>query len=113
MAAPNDVMTLAEADRRFAGKWLALEVVKRDRQQKPTKVRLIAQARTLAQLCKKTRGVAEAYLHFAGPLVPEGTVILYSASRGDELDLPVQRHPGRDTPRAAHHRAMTSRAVAG
>lgn len=76
MAATNDIMTVAEADERFAGKWLALEVVKRDRWQQPVKVRLIAQTRTRAQLSKKIRDVAVAYIHFAGPLFPEDAVII-------------------------------------
>ncbi len=76
MAATNDVMTVAEADERYAGKWLALEIVKRDRWRHPLKVRLIAQTRTRAQLSKKIRGIPEVYIHFAGPVVPEGTVIL-------------------------------------
>jgi len=77
MAAKNDVMTVAEAKERFAGNYLALEVVKRDRQQNPVKVRLIAKARTPAALFRKTRGVREAAYIFAGPLIPEGTVMLY------------------------------------
>jgi len=77
MAVTNDIMTVAEAKERFAGSYLALEVVKRDRQHNPAKVRLIAKARTPAALFRKTRGVREAAIIFAGPLVPEGTVMLY------------------------------------
>jgi len=77
MATTNEIMTVAEAKERFAGSYLALEVVKRDRQQNPVKVRLIAKARTRTALSRKTRGVREAAIIFAGPLIPEGTVILY------------------------------------
>lgn len=76
MKVTNDVMTLAEARERFAGNWLATEVVKRDRQHNPTHVRLIAKSRSHDQLCKKIRSVREACIFFAGPLFPEDGAII-------------------------------------
>jgi len=76
MASTSDVMTLAEAKERFAGNWLATEVVRRDRQRNPTHVRLIAKSRSHAQLCKKIRSVREACIFFAGPLFPKDAVII-------------------------------------
>lgn len=77
MKATDEVMTVAEAEERFAGNYLALEIVKRDRQHNPWKVRLIAKAKTPAALFRKTHGVREMAVIYAGPLVPEGTVMLY------------------------------------
>jgi hypothetical protein len=65
-----EAMTVAEARERYAGKWLALEVVSRDRSRVPKKVRLIAKARTRHALCQKIKSVPSAYITFAGPLVP-------------------------------------------
>lgn len=77
MRKTDGVMTVAQARRRFAGNWLALEVVQRDRNRFPRTVRLIAKARTKEELFEKTRALADVYIAFAGPIVPKGSVALY------------------------------------
>jgi hypothetical protein len=81
MAARAEIMTVDEARERYAGEWLALEVVSRDANGDPQNVRLIEKARNRLELCHKTRSVREAYITFAGPLVPEGTIALYGVVR--------------------------------
>ncbi len=65
-------MTVAQAEKRFAGKWLALEVVSRDKNGFPHKVRLIEEADTQPDIFEKTRALKDVYIIFAGPLVPPG-----------------------------------------
>jgi hypothetical protein len=72
-----EVMTVAQARKRYAGNWLALEVISRDRTQAPKTVRLIAKAHTRDELCEKIKSVPEVYITFGGPFVPRGQVILY------------------------------------
>jgi hypothetical protein len=64
------VMTIAQARRRYAGNWLALEVVARDPQGEPGKVHLLAKARTRDELCDRIEGVPCAYITFGGPPGP-------------------------------------------
>lgn len=77
MGKTNGVMTVGQARKRYAGNWLALEVVSRDKNQFPKTVRLIAKARTQEELCEKTRALADLYIAFAGPIVPKGHVALF------------------------------------
>lgn len=77
MAEADDVMPLDEARERFAGKWLALEVVSRDQNAMPASVRVLEQEDTREEVCAKTRAVREVYITFGGPLVPDGQVILF------------------------------------
>jgi hypothetical protein len=77
MDATNGVMTVAQARRRYAGNWMALEVVSRDKNQFPRTVRLIAKARGKRELHDKVRTFAGKYVAFAGPIVPKGKVALF------------------------------------
>lgn len=77
MSKTNGVMTVGQARKRFAGNWMALEVVSRDKNQFPRTVRLIAKARTKEELCEKVRALADVYIAFAGPVVPKGRVALF------------------------------------
>ncbi len=72
MAKTNDVMTVEEEEKRFAGKWLALEVVSRDKNGFPHKVRFIEEADSQPDIFEKTRDLKDVYIIFAGPLVPPG-----------------------------------------
>jgi thiazole synthase ThiGH ThiG subunit len=77
MRKANGAMTVEQARKRFAGNWMALEVVSRDRNRFPRTVRLIAKARTKEELYEKVRAFADMYIAFAGPVVPKGSVALY------------------------------------
>ncbi|MBM4038137.1 MAG: hypothetical protein FJ290_06440 [Planctomycetes bacterium] len=72
MRKTNGVMTVKQAEKRFAGKWLALEVVARDKNGFPHKVRLIDEADTQPGIFERTRSLKDVYIIFAGPLVPPG-----------------------------------------
>jgi len=75
-----DVMTVDEARERFAGKWLALEVMRRDDNGMPESVRLIDKADTRDELCEKTGSFREFYITFAGPIVPKGWAFVFGPS---------------------------------
>ena len=77
MRKANGAMTVEQARKRFAGNWMALEVVSRDRNQFPRTVRLIAKARTKEELAEEIRALADLYIAFAGPVVPKGHVALF------------------------------------
>ncbi|MBM4034445.1 MAG: hypothetical protein FJ291_22090 [Planctomycetes bacterium] len=77
MPKTNGVMTVAQARKRYAGNWMALEVVSRDKNQFPKTVRLIAKARDQRELHEKVRTFANKYIAFAGPVAPKGTVALF------------------------------------
>ncbi len=72
MAKTNGVMAVEQAEKRFAGKWLALEVVSRDKNGFPHKVRFIEKADTQPEVLKKTHALKDVFITFAGPLVPSG-----------------------------------------
>jgi len=78
MPEKNGVMTVDEAQERFAGKWLALEVVSRDRNGFPHEVRLIENAETQPEILAKTRSLKDVFITFAGPLVPPGWEFVFS-----------------------------------
>jgi len=73
----DGVMTVAQARKRYAGNWMALEVVSRDKNQFPRTVRLIAKARDQRKLHEKVRTFAGNCIAFAGPVVPKGKVALF------------------------------------
>lgn len=77
MGNSHEVMTLAEARQRFSGQWLGLEVVSRDENGRPLKVRVRHRAGTRLQLRDKVREMPDVYITFAGPVVPAGQGILY------------------------------------
>jgi len=77
MVKTGEAMTVAEARKRFAGNWLALEVLSRGQYQEPQRVRLLAKARTRNEVCDEVSGVADVYIFFAGPIVPKGWAALY------------------------------------
>jgi len=72
MQTTNGVMTVEQAWERFAGKWLALEVVSRDKNGMPHQVRLIEEAATQREAYEKTRALHDVFIAFAGPVVPPG-----------------------------------------
>lgn len=72
MAPTAEVMTVEEARERFAGKWLALEVVTRDANRMPSEVRLIGEFATRAELHENTQSLPDLFIMFAGPVVPPG-----------------------------------------
>jgi hypothetical protein len=72
MRETNGVMTVEQAEKRLAGKWLALEVVSRDKNGFPHEVRLIEEADTQPEVLKKTHALRDVFITFAGPLVPPG-----------------------------------------
>jgi len=78
MAQPSEVMSVAEARERHAGKWLALEVVSRDENGTPDKVRVIGQAESRSQLREKIGALRNVYVSFAGPVVPPGWGFLFA-----------------------------------
>ena len=80
MSPVAEVMSVEEARERFAGKWLALEVVSRDENRMPREVRLIDEAATRAELCERTRSYRELFILFAGPVVPPGWGFVFSPS---------------------------------
>ena len=81
MNGSDDVISLSEALDRFAGQWLALAVVARDKDGTPLRVRVLANAGTRLEVRDKVLGLADAYITFAGPAVPEGQGALYICSR--------------------------------
>ena len=64
------VMDLAEAKRRHPDKWLALEVVERDEQQAPARVKVLAVADDRQEVSRQVRDVYEVYITFSGPIGP-------------------------------------------
>ena len=77
MQTTNGVMTVEQAREHFAGQWLAMEVVTRDRQGEPEAVRVVEQAPSLAELEGKLEPGRDLYVSFAGPLVPESWGFLF------------------------------------
>ena len=75
-----DVMTVEEARERFAGRWLALEVLSRDENGMPREVKLVDQADTCAAVCERTRSHRELFIMFAGPVVPSGWAFIFPCS---------------------------------
>lgn len=73
----KNVMTVEEARERFAGKWLAMEVVTRDSAGEPEGVRVVQQARSLVELEDGVGPGGDLYVSFAGPVVPEGWGFLF------------------------------------
>ena len=76
----SEVMLLSEARERFAGKWLALEVVSRDENGAPHEVRFVDQGDTCAEVCERTRSYRELFIVFAGPVVPPGWGFVFPSS---------------------------------
>ena len=77
MAKGTAAISVAEARKRHAGKWLALEVVSRDDNGLPQQVRLLEKAESRAELEERTRALRDVYIAFAGPLVPAGRGFLF------------------------------------
>ncbi len=77
MRKANGAMTVEQARRRYAGNWMALEVVSRDRNRLPRKVRLIAKSRQRDALFDKIGAAPHVYVAFAGPVAPKGWAVLY------------------------------------
>ena len=77
MPKTNGVMTVEQAEKRFAGKWLAMEVVARGSTGEPERVRVVQQAASLARLEEKLGPGGDWYVSFAGPVVPEGWGFLF------------------------------------
>jgi hypothetical protein len=78
MLETSDVMTVEEARERFAGKWLALEVVSRDENHMPHQVRLIGRSASRDELCQETRSYRDLFIMLAGPVVPPGWGFVFS-----------------------------------
>ncbi|MBM4034446.1 MAG: hypothetical protein FJ291_22095 [Planctomycetes bacterium] len=79
MGENNDVMTVEQAEKRHAGKWLALEVVSRDKNGFPHEVRFVEEADTQPAIFEKTRALKDVFITFAGPLVPPGWEFVLSS----------------------------------
>jgi len=77
MAGVPEVMAVAEAREQYAGKWLALEVVSRDRNGMPDKVRVLDQAGSRSELRQKIGAFRHVYVAFAGPVVPPGWAFVF------------------------------------
>jgi hypothetical protein len=78
MPEKNGVMTVEEAEKRFAGKWLALEVVSRDSDGSPHEVCFIEEAETEREVLEKTRSFDDIFILFAGPVVPPGWEFVFA-----------------------------------
>lgn len=72
MRKTNGVMTVEEAEKRFAVRWLALEVVSRDKNGFPHEVRFLEEGESEREVLEKTRALDDVFILFAGPLVPPG-----------------------------------------
>ena len=81
MADVAEAMSFEEAQERYAGKWLALEVVSEGEGGMPLAVRLLEQADTRQEVCERTRLLHDVLIAFAGPVVPEGWEFLFLAGR--------------------------------
>ncbi len=79
MAEVAEVMTFEEAEARYAGKWLALEVVSEGEGGMPREVRVLEQADTRGEVCEKTRSLHDILIAYAGPVAPEGWEFLFVA----------------------------------
>ena len=79
MAGVAEVMTFDEAKERYAGKWLALEVVSEDESGMPEEVRLVAEGDSCADVSRESRGQDDVLIVFAGPIVPAGCEFLFRA----------------------------------
>ena len=74
-----EVVSFEQAQERYAGKWLALEVVSEDENGMPREVRLIEQADTRRDVCERTRSLRDVFIAYAGPVVPQGWEFLFLA----------------------------------
>ena len=80
MSEVAEVMTFEEAQERYAGKWLAMEVVSEDATGMPRQVRVLEAADTRQEACQMTRSVDDVFIAYAGPVVPAGWEFLFIAS---------------------------------
>ena len=62
-----EVLSFEEANRRFEGRWLALEVVREDESGMPEQVRLLAEGASCAEVSQRTRGRDDVLILLAGP----------------------------------------------
>ena len=69
--------TLSEARERYAGEWLAMEVVSRSENGRPERVRVVDHAGTRIELHERIRSQSGLYIAYAGPVVPPGQAALY------------------------------------
>ena len=77
----DDVIDFSEARDRFPDQWLALDVVSRDKESTPLRVRVLARAGTRLEVRDRVRDAADVYITFTGPVVPDGQGVLFVSAR--------------------------------